>query len=255
MILKNIIVALCAGLFVNAALAGPSTNPQVARVLGKPVYADSIGLKFDAQNHPQLPASATGAHGNRNPIDGLILASIAIVQDAWLTAHNLHATVKELREYQSFVKRSATKQISGERATMAELGKTLKNKNLNNDQRAEIGRQRESLRITVDEESNRLTNEMKWSENQMRDVYGKAIDQWKFYKQIFKLYGGGITELRGVGPFPVGAIARIMKEYSDRGQIQVFDADLKAAFWQRLEKIPPDAVWLRKVDWTPFWKK
>src|ERR1035437_1268310 len=109
MILKFLIVPLC--ICFNAAVAGPSTNTLVARVLGKPITADSIGLKFDAQNHPQLPASETGTHGNRNPIDRLIMVSIAIVQDAWLTTHNLHATVKELREYQSFVKRSATKQI------------------------------------------------------------------------------------------------------------------------------------------------
>lgn len=78
--------------------------------------------------------------------------------------------------------------------------------------------------------------------------YGKKlIELQRLCEALYKKYGG-IVKMTKIGPDPVGAHYKLLKEYKDHGFLKFYNNKFEHHFWKELARKPKYIVPTEKVD-------
>jgi hypothetical protein len=215
-------------------IEGPSDQRVVARMFEKPFTASSLDT---------WPRDAL------MPVQKLRAAAISEAMHRFVAANGLHATEAD---YEAFAKHTAEfRNLTRERHNrrLGEIQARLARSS--GEERARLERDSDSqakLLQFADERPPTDPRNRVW-----RQAIAKTIEEHKAYKALHEKYGGDV-QLGDSGPYPAGAIARLLREHEKAGDIVFMDSKLQEAFWERAERVPTPAR-PGQIDFTYYWLK
>jgi len=229
-----------------AKVGGPSAPGDaqagdgiVARVFGKPVRGDQL--------------RAGELFVTTSILRGLILPEAL---GRFIAANRLQATDADFAAYARY--QTEYRGIVGERRArdLAQIESQLASRGTGAEERARLERRKESLGNSAKFAAERAI--VVPTDPQWRSGIAPIIEREKAHKALYEKYGGAVSPgdpgpIGNAGPYPLGAIGRLLREHERAGDIEVLDPKLRDAFWRYLERTPRYAAWPERIDFTYYW--
>ena len=252
----NVVIA-CALIVAFDSYCGTAAEEGtrvVARVFGKDVTAQDIGLTADFYKDTSAGESASCAMPD--PVEKLKRLIWNKVGLDYVNRNGLKATEQEINEYGEHLDASMKQNRERRKVKLAEIEEKLESASLTAEERKKLEKRRETLVSLAQHDAKRklstLTTQQK---KQMKGlIYAEFIENWKLNKAIYEKYGG-IVAITKFGPDPVGAKKEVLKDYEKQGNFVILDEKLRKKFWEYCGQTPKHVYPPGEVDFTPHWKK
>lgn len=239
-------------LLAGRELPAQGDSNVVARVFGKDITAQEIGLVRDARRRPVLPDLETPSPAG-NPVGKLTATITQAAVREYVNRHRLQATDGEIREFHEWQEAFRAQDRVRRKEDLEKVELCLADQTRTPAERERLEKRRSTLgRLAAHDQRQDASPGPTLDE--LREVYAPWIEGWKFNKSVYHRFAGAVADTK-FGPDPVGAIARLLRTYEQAGKWQIRDAALRRAFWRDQHQAPERQVHARKVDFTPFWKK
>ena len=239
---------------VTTGLALTNESPVVATVLNQNITAADIGLQYDANHKPMIPAITPSMSSQRNPVDDLRASIFSKVIRDYIEQNKLEVTAAEIREFQEYQVRFMAQDRINRQKSLAELEKKLQDPTLDSKAKEQAEKYHATLLSLASYDKQRDEKSAKSSAEAGQGIAMLWTTGWKASKSIYEKYGGAVA-ITKFGLDPVGANKCLLEDYEKQGKLTIHDEQLKRALWERLSLPPRLIAKPGEIDFTPYWKK
>jgi hypothetical protein len=218
---------LTATVFTSLALLSAGETPNVppsrivGHVYGKAVTAAEIGL-----TDPIDPAVQFDARDDARweLMERIIKTFGRPVMDRFVKRQKIEATVDEIDKFKSNMQKIEERQVREWQARLVELKKELAARNLSNEDRAKLEKEREMYERSVAEMRD------PGAADALEEVARMFIVAWKTERELQRVYGGRVI-FQQAGPEALDARRRLFEEAENNGEIKFDDLGVRHMFY------------------------
>jgi hypothetical protein len=196
------------------------------------VCAASPAAAQQIYGDPKVPAAGKvlGTVVHTRDVDELRYVVLKRLTDRYATDQGIEVTQAEKQAYISQVQDTLKRDRQRHEARRDELSRQLAAPGLTQAQRDALTVQLDAARSAV-AALGQDTGSAQEDRAAREQVAAAFIRQWKINRALHRQYGGRIAFQQG-GPEPVDAYRRFLEQHQARGDFEIPNADLRAAFWR-----------------------